>query len=69
MMTGFPIAGQVEILERRLANAEAKLARLISFGNQLSTLVHDLNQQGLLSGDKKHLIAALNGWDKARRMP
>lgn len=66
----FPIAAQVEILERRLANAEAKLARLLSFGNQLATCAYNLKQQERLTEhDKKCLHAAQTGWDEARRMP
>lgn len=69
-MTDFPIAAQVATLERRLANAEAKLARLLPFGNQLATCAYNLKQQERLSEhDKRCLNAAQVGWDEARRMP
>lgn len=65
-----PLASQVEVLERRLVAAEAKLARLLSFGNQLATCAYNLKQQERLSEhDKKCLDAAQRGWDEARRMP
>lgn len=66
----FPVAVQVEALERRLTNAEAKLVRLLSFGNQLATCAYNLKQQERLTDhDKACLNAAQTGWDEARRMP
>ena len=65
-----PVAQTVDALERRLANAEAKVARLLSFGCQLANCAYNLKQQERLSeNDRKCLHAAQAGWDEARRMP
>lgn len=62
-----PIAQTVDALERRLAAAESKLARLIPFGNQLATIAYNIKQMEKMSdSDRRCLHAAQAGWDKAR---
>jgi len=64
------VASQVEALELRLAKAEARLARLLPFGNQLATIAYNLKQADKMSGHEKACLhAAQTGWDEAKREP
>lgn len=70
MSEPMPIAQMVDSLERRLAAAEAKLARVLPYGNQLANIAHNLKQADKMSEHEKALLhAAQTGWDEAKRMP